>query len=158
MQLTTYYCLPLLPLLLAPLAAVNGAAVAAVVPKQSSCWTGEIHSACNGFATGCTPDGIMVSIFLVSSFCFIIPFPLLRLLAKMYTAPCAQNLFNPISLFALPSSRRRVDYIACSWAELSAEKISTAFSLSYPTFPPFTNPTNQRKKKYIMSGGITNGK
>ncbi|OTA91002.1 hypothetical protein M434DRAFT_397563 [Hypoxylon sp. CO27-5] len=36
------------------------------LPKDSStkprttCWTGEIHSPCNGATAGCTPDGIMV--------------------------------------------------------------------------------------------------
>ncbi|KAK6085450.1 hypothetical protein SCUP234_02998 [Seiridium cupressi] len=55
MQLSTD--LPVLSLL-ARFALVSGAAVA-IVPKQS-CWTGEIHSPCNGFETGCTEDGIKV--------------------------------------------------------------------------------------------------
>ncbi|KAI6089889.1 hypothetical protein F4821DRAFT_230137 [Hypoxylon rubiginosum] len=39
---------------------------AALLPKDSSpapraaCWSGQIHSPCEGFSTGCTPDGIMV--------------------------------------------------------------------------------------------------
>ncbi|KAI2639017.1 hypothetical protein GGS26DRAFT_587788 [Hypomontagnella submonticulosa] len=28
--------------------------------QEETCWTGQIHSPCNGFTTGCTPDGIMV--------------------------------------------------------------------------------------------------
>ncbi|KAI0007836.1 hypothetical protein F4779DRAFT_590411 [Xylariaceae sp. FL0662B] len=29
--------------------------------NSSVCWTGEIHSPCNGATTGCTPGGIMVA-------------------------------------------------------------------------------------------------
>ncbi|KAI1140336.1 hypothetical protein F5Y05DRAFT_314325 [Hypoxylon sp. FL0543] len=35
-------------------------ASASALPR-ATCWTGEIHSACNGATNGCTPDGIMVT-------------------------------------------------------------------------------------------------
>ena len=31
------------------------------VVSRDTCWTGQIHSPCNGAQTGCTPDGILVS-------------------------------------------------------------------------------------------------
>ncbi|KAI1497592.1 hypothetical protein F5X99DRAFT_396309 [Biscogniauxia marginata] len=27
---------------------------------RAACWTGQIHSACSGAKTGCTPDGLLV--------------------------------------------------------------------------------------------------
>ncbi|KAI2605990.1 uncharacterized protein GGS25DRAFT_523660 [Hypoxylon fragiforme] len=46
--------LALLPL------AISLASASAALPRAAPCWTGGIHSACNGAATGCTPDGILV--------------------------------------------------------------------------------------------------
>ncbi|KAI1207151.1 uncharacterized protein F4807DRAFT_189035 [Annulohypoxylon truncatum] len=41
------------------LSAAFSFASASVLPR-ATCWTGEIHSPCNGATTGCTPDGILV--------------------------------------------------------------------------------------------------
>lgn len=35
---------------------------------QPLCWAGEIHHPCGGFASGCTPDGILVSSLFVFFF------------------------------------------------------------------------------------------
>ncbi|KAI0386703.1 hypothetical protein F5Y04DRAFT_275154 [Hypomontagnella monticulosa] len=40
--------------------ALSLASASEITKRQEDCWTGEIHSPCNGFTTGCTPDGIMV--------------------------------------------------------------------------------------------------
>jgi hypothetical protein len=42
------------------LPAIAAIAMAAAVAPKQACWTGEIHSPCLGFTTGCTPDGIKV--------------------------------------------------------------------------------------------------
>ncbi|KAI0179200.1 hypothetical protein GGR52DRAFT_296272 [Hypoxylon sp. FL1284] len=49
------------------LAVAFSATSAALLPKDTSsvpraaCWSGQIHSPCQGFSTGCTPDGILVT-------------------------------------------------------------------------------------------------
>lgn len=41
--------------------ALVSSAVATPLVARDTCWTGNIHSPCNGAAAGCTPDGILVS-------------------------------------------------------------------------------------------------
>ncbi|KAI0470677.1 hypothetical protein GGR56DRAFT_139934 [Xylariaceae sp. FL0804] len=48
------------------------AATVAAVPSlislpRETCWSGEIHSSCDGFTTGCTPDGYMAMV--ISDMC-----------------------------------------------------------------------------------------
>ncbi|KAI1246504.1 hypothetical protein MGN70_013404 [Eutypa lata] len=35
-------------------------AASPLAARGMTCWSGEIHSSCDGFATGCTPDGFKV--------------------------------------------------------------------------------------------------
>ncbi|KAH6651739.1 hypothetical protein BKA67DRAFT_537597 [Truncatella angustata] len=63
MQFLTYSAFFASMSALSAFAAPASSPAAAIVPKQS-CWTGGIHSACNGATTGCTTDGILWSLVM----------------------------------------------------------------------------------------------
>lgn len=44
------------------IAIASSAAASPLAAQNDTCWTGQIHSPCNGAQTGCTPDGILVSV------------------------------------------------------------------------------------------------